>query len=211
MKAAALSIALLSSIHAAEEIRMWTDPTGRMLRGTLKAKDATSATVNLDSGKTVKIPLEKLSKSDQEYVSKADLANPPRMIVTTVKSDQGEKTREFYNSNTGSRKNSYAGGSRTININVSGTAGKEFSFEVAWIGDDGDKGKYGVFKRVTQKIAVDGDTKVTAEFTNNSSKDFDADYRGYAVRLLDASGVEIARTASQKPFERFLDQPSSDK
>lgn len=205
MKTVVVALLALTSLHAAEEIRMWTDPTGRMIRGKLVAKDAKSATLNLDNGKTVKLPLEKLSKGDQEYVAKADLANPPKLLATTVSANQGDKTTEFSNSRTGNTKNSYAGGTRTINVNVTGTAGREFTIEVVWIGDDGDKGKYGVYKKVSGKVNSDGDTKFSAEYLGKSNINNDADYRGYAVRLIDSKGVEIARQASQKPFERFLD------
>lgn len=99
-----------------------------------------------------------------------------------------------------------AGGKRTINVNVTGTAGKEFKIEAIWLGDDGDKGKYGIYKRLSGKVTADGDTKFSAEYLGKSHIDYDVDYRGFAVRLLDSNGVEVARQASQKPFERFLDE-----
>lgn len=188
---------------------MWTDATGRTIRGTLKAKSETSATLTLDSGKTVRIPLEKLSKKDQDHVAKADLANPPKMIVSTVSAEKGDSTKTYkYSGGSYTTKTKESGDSRTISVKLSETAGKTFEIQVMWIGDDGDKSDYGVFKKISKDVSADGETKFTMEFKGDSTVRYDGSYRGYAVRLFDVKGVELDRQASQKPFERFLDEPT---
>ena len=207
MKTLILFAAIASFAAAKEELRMWTDPTGRMIRGTLQSKTDSTATLALDTGKTVTIPLEKLSKDDQEYVSKADLARPPKMTVATVSAQKGDTTKTTrYDSRTRTydTKTKESGDSRTISVKVSDTAGKVFEIQVLWIGDDGNKSDYGVYKKLSKDITADGETKFSADFNATSAK-YDGSYRGYAVRLLDADGNEISRQASQKPFERFLD------
>jgi hypothetical protein len=60
------------TVHAAPPSRTWTDSTGKFKRqGRLLELDGDTVVLETSEGKTLRIPLEKLSKQDREFVEAA--------------------------------------------------------------------------------------------------------------------------------------------
>ena len=75
---AAVTFFVASSPEAPAQVRVWTDAeTGRTLEGELVSSSGEAVTVRLRNGRTVEIPLERLSEIDVEYVSTASGAAAP--------------------------------------------------------------------------------------------------------------------------------------
>lgn len=75
MKTALTAIALalsISCLHA--ESRTWTNNNGRKIQAELVSSDGKTAELKLANGKTARVPLQSLSKEDQDYVSQKNAA-----------------------------------------------------------------------------------------------------------------------------------------
>lgn len=184
-------LALCSVAYAAEESRVWTDTAGRTLKARLVAKDALNAEVVLPNGKRVKLPLEKLSADDKDYVDKADVNPDPSMLV---------KTAAVKSNVAGTKKDE-----RKIVVTITGAGERTMTIRVVWLGDSGDRGKYGIFFEDKRDVPGNGKYEFSAMYSPASGTKNDRNYKGYAVQLLDGEKV-IATQASQKPFERFLSE-----
>lgn len=186
----ALSVAI-----AAEPVRTWTDTQGRTLEGTLKGKTETSAEILLKNGNRVTLPLSKLSEADQEYVEAADVYPDPILSAATasVKSNAGNTKKD----------------ARAVKVKVQRVNGRDYKIVAIWLGDGGNKGKMGVYRIEEFSVSEDTEKLVDTEYVAQTSVANSFNYRGYAIGLLDESGEFgprwVAKNASQKPFERFLD------
>ncbi len=184
-----LILALFSIAYAAEESRTWTDTNGRTLKARLVAKDSINAEVTLANGKRVKLPLSKLSEGDKDYVEKADVNPEPSMLV---------KTASVKSNAAGTKKDE-----RKIVVTITDAGDRALTIRVVWLGDNGDKGKYGVFFEDKREGGGNGNYEFSALYSPASGSKNNRNYKGYAVQLLDGEKM-IAVQASQKPFERFL-------
>lgn len=71
-----LSFLIISAVRA-DEYRTWTDATGKhKVRAKLESADGERAILVREDGQKVKIPLEKLSKADQDYIAKQNVDSP---------------------------------------------------------------------------------------------------------------------------------------
>jgi hypothetical protein len=184
-----LILILFPIAYAAEESRTWTDTAGRTLQGRLVAKTTESAEVALANGKRVKLSLEKLSPDDKSYVEKANVNPDPSMLV---------KTAAVKSNAAGTKKDE-----RKIIVTITGADERALTIRVVWLGDNGDKGKYGVFFEDKREVSGNDNYEFSALYSPAGGSKNDRNYKGYAVQLLDGEKV-IATQASQKPFERFL-------
>lgn len=186
----------LISATAKEESRNWKDTKGRIIRGTLKEKTATTASILLESNaKITVISLDKLSPEDRKYVETADVFPLPVMTARTEKVQSNAADTKY--------------DSRGVAVTLSKTHGRNFKVDFLFLGADKGSPTLGIYKRQQASISIDGKYMFSTVYRYKSELRFDDDYRGFAVRVTDEEGNEIARTASQKPFERFLDSMSS--
>lgn len=82
-----LALLVLSfSFAFAQESRTWTDATGKFeTRGELVEQTDTTVTLRLENGKTIDVPIDKLSSADQKYLQA--LATKPAPIDPGPKAD----------------------------------------------------------------------------------------------------------------------------
>jgi hypothetical protein len=92
---------------------------------------------------------------------------------------------------------------RKIVVTIADADERTLTIRVVWLGDNGDKGKYGIFFEDKRDVSGNDNYEFSALYSPASGKKNDRNYKGYAVQLLDGDKV-IATQASQKPFERFL-------
>jgi hypothetical protein len=93
-------LALALPAIAAEDFRAWTDSTGDFK---LEAKFISSTTTAVrllqNNGESFEIPLDKLSKANQEYVKK--ISNPSNPFKKTVKKNPFQKSSKGSSTGTG--------------------------------------------------------------------------------------------------------------
>jgi hypothetical protein len=179
----------LGFASAAEKPREWTDSKGRKVTATLMDKSDTEADVLLKSGKRVKLKLSDLSEADQKYVTASDVLPVPDMDVRTIKVDSNEANTQY--------------DKRSIQVTLDRVRGRSYTLRVVWLGPNGNT--VGIFKEETVSADKDGKLVFTAEYKGGKSG---SEYKGYAVALVEKSefgDTIVARGASQKPFERFLE------
>jgi len=183
---------LVYNVFGEQPVRIWTDTSGRTIKARLMAKDEHNAEVMLANGKRVKLPLVKLSPDDKKYVEESDVNPEPEIVVKTaiVKSNEAGTQRD----------------ERKIIVTVSDADGRDLRVRVVWIGDDGDKAKYGKYFEEIKTVTTSGEYPFTAIYQRNGSKLNDDNYKGYAVQLLGKDDKIIDVEASQKPYERFLSE-----
>lgn len=213
MKMAFLTACVLAafafSASAEESSRTWTDEQGRTLEGILRAKSETHAEVALDNGRVVMLPIAKLSLGDQDHIAAAAVPalnahglrqRAPEVFARTVSS--GKSSASGYKRTLTGRYDWKPGqpGSRSIEVDVSGVVSKSYTVVVVWLADGGNKSRYGI--RQASKQKVDADEKLRFDVVFPSTQN----YRGFAVGLLDENNAWVSKSASQKPFERFLDE-----
>ena len=175
---------------AAEPSRTWTDTKGRTVEGTLLEKTETTASLLLKNGNRTVMKLADLSPADREYVEKAQVFPNVEMVAKTVSVDSNE-----------ARTKSDA---RTVEVTVTKMHGRSYEATIHWLGPAGNKA--GIYKSETRKVPDDGKL-VFAIAYKTTRKGVRPDYRGYVVGLRETgNAVWAAKSASQKPFEKFLDQ-----
>ncbi len=189
MRAIAILLASCLPLGAAEESRTWTDIEGRTLSGRLVAKNADSVRVRLDTGREVRIEMEKLSEECRKYAEGADLSGEATMVVKTA----------ALRSNTKSGKDK-----RALDITLAQVGKAELEVVVIWLGDGPGSGKYGVWKTDTFQ-AEDGTLRAETIYSGSASE-FGANFRGWVVGLKNEEGKWLHKAASMKPYERFLDE-----
>ncbi|MCW1921319.1 hypothetical protein OKA05_02070 [Luteolibacter arcticus] len=173
-----------------ESPRTWTDTKGRKVEGTLMAKTETTADVLLKSGKRTVLKLADLSEGDQDYIEKATVFPEPEMLAKTVSVDSNEaKTKSD---------------ARKVEVTVEKIHGREYELTIHWLGPDGNK--VGIYKSETADLPESGKIVFSVTYKGANKKGVGGDYKGYVVGLRE-KGLALwsARSASQKPFERFLD------
>lgn len=176
----------VAASSALEPSRTWTDTKGRKVEGSLISKTETTADVLLKTGKRSTMKLADLSESDREYVAKANVFPQVEMTAKTVASESNEK---------GTQRDS-----RKVAVEVTKMHGRKYEATIHWLGPKGST--VGIYKSETVEVGEDG--KVTFSVTYKGGKS-GADYKGYVVGLKeDGNGLWVAKSASQKPFERFL-------
>lgn len=174
--------------HAAEPSRTWTDTKGRKVEGTLLSKTETTADVLLKGGKRSTMKLADLSESDREYVAKAEVFPPVEMLAKTVAAESNEK---------GTQKDA-----RKVSVEVTEMHGRKYSATIHWLGPKGST--VGIYKSQTLPVGEDGKVSFSVTYKDAGKG---SDYKGYVVGLKEeGNAVWAAKSASQKPFERFLDE-----
>jgi hypothetical protein len=189
-----LGLALVSS--AAESSRDWTDTKGRKITGKLVGKDEKSAEILLASGKRAKIPLANLSEADQKHVAAADVHPDPQIVAKTLSLD-GNGARTKYDK-------------RAVEVTLTKIHGRKYFVTMHWLGPVGNG--VGIYKSETKEVSEDGKLKfeVTYDYTTKAG----TDYKGYVVGLGQDGEFGrqwVSKAASQKPFERFLEEKQEEK
>ncbi len=91
----ALAMVVLVSLGAAAVGRTWTDDSGEYhVDGEFVSMAGGLVTLKTDDGRTVKIPLEKLSKADQEFVGKLKKTAPKENPFVEVPKAGGNERQE---------------------------------------------------------------------------------------------------------------------
>ena len=184
----ALALVLVSS--AAESSRDWTDAKGRKITGKLVGKDGTSAEILLKSGKRAKVPLASLSEADQKYIAAADVHPDPALVTKTLAVESDEAGTKY--------------DKRVVEVTLSSIHGRKYFVTIHWLGPL--KNGVGIYKSETKEVSADG--KFNFEVTYDHHTTVGTDYKGYVVGLGEDGGFGrqwVCKSASQKPFERFLE------
>ncbi len=176
--------------------RNWTNLEGKTIRGAMVAKTATTVTISV-GGKEHVIPLDKLQEQDRKFVNDNSVLSRARMMVRTTKSGGDTNDR-------GGRYTWDGADTKRLVITVSGTADQPYTVVVGWIGQGYRRNEYGLYRLTTLTFEKDGEQPAECSFTKNTGANFDEEYKGHYVILLDSSGKEIQREASQQPFLRFI-------
>lgn len=186
-----LLLGLAISANAAEASRDWTDVKGRKITGKLVGKDDKSAEILLKSGKRAKVPLASLSEADQEYIEAADVHPDPEITAKTLSVESNEARTKL--------------DKRAVEVTLSKIHGRKYSVTIHWLGPL--KNGVGIYKSETKEVSEDG--KLTFEVTYDYRTTAGTDYKGYVVGLGEDGEFGrqwVGKAASQKPFERFLEE-----
>jgi hypothetical protein len=185
-----LLLLTLAVATAAEPSRTWTDTKGRTLEGTLLEKTDTTASLLLKNGNRTVMKLADLSQADRDYVAKAEVFPNVEMVAKTVAVD----------SNAANTKND----ARKVEVVVTKMHGRSYEATIRWLGPAGNK--VGIYKSETRQVPADGKLAFAIAY-KSTRKGVRPDYRGYVVGVRETgNAVWSAKSASQKPFEKFLDQ-----
>lgn len=183
---------------AAEESRTWTNTEGKTVKGILRGKTATHAEILLPNGNRVQLELKKLIEADQKHVEQADVYPDPILKCRTITAEKGDgKTKPDV---------------RNLEITLERMHGRKYIMAVLWLGDGGDKGKYGIYRAEQTNVSEDGKQTFIASFNPLRSPRtlLGNNYRGYVVALKEFKEGQVTAwtviDASQKPFERFLSE-----
>jgi len=181
MKSLILVIALIASAccHAQEAPHEWTDVKGRKLTGVLVAKDRKTAEIMLSPGKHVKLNLATLSKADQDYVEDTVVYPPPEVRVS--KAMTTDKTQY------------------SIDVSVAEINNRSITVEVVWIEMGDEKNEPVPGHRESIRTTVDRSFHFEAKMKRK--------YLGFEVVLRSPEGEIVARQASARAYERFVDPP----
>jgi len=193
---------LLVSPAFAQNSRTWKDVDGREIFGAMVEKSDKSVTVRVDS-KDFQIPLERLSQECRDYVKNNVVATPVILRVDTL-SQKADTNDVYHTSGDGADE-------KTIRVHVSRLDKRLLNVEVVWVGNHRSNKRYGIFRVDRKPFRNDGSVDFTAVFGKEYNVDNDDDYKAYAVRVLDEKGNELARTATMKSYERFLDEAAERK
>lgn len=183
MKSLVFVLSLVASaicLAQEEGPQTWTDLKGRTLTGTLVAKNRKTVDIKLSPGKSVTFDIAKLSKDDQRYVEDAVVHPTPEVQVSKVKA--GEKA--LY----------------SIEVTVTQIYNRTVTIEVVWIEEGEDKRDAAHGHRETRRTTVDG----TFHFETTMKRK----YLGFEVVLRNVTGEIVARQASSRMYERFVDNPN---
>lgn len=186
---------MVIAASAAESSRDWTDIKGRKITGKLVGKDGKSADILLGSGKRAKIPLTNLSEADRKYVEAADVHPDPQIAAKTLSLDGNGAGTKF--------------DKRAVEVTLSKIHGRKYFVTIHWLGPV--ENGVGIYKSETKEVSEDGKLKfeVTYDYRTNAG----TDYKGFVVGLgQDGSfGRQwVGKSASQKPFERFLEEKTEE-
>ncbi|WP_193211996.1 hypothetical protein [Luteolibacter marinus] len=187
---------LLATLSAAEPSRQWTDTKGRTMTGTLVDKSETHAEVLLKNGKRANIKLADLSQADREYVAAADVMPEPDMEARTVKLDSNEANTKY--------------DARCVEVTLSKMRERPHSLTIHWLGPKGNT--VAVYASETKEVNDDGTVQFKITY-KGSKRGVGPDYKGFVVGLLEDGETGprwVQKSASQKPFERFLDEVDED-
>lgn len=190
-----LLLALAFTASAAETSRVWTDVKGRKVTGKLVGKDDKSAEILLPSGKRAKIPLENLSEADRKHVAAADVHPDPEITAKTLSLDGNGAGTKF--------------DKRAVEVTLSKIHGRKYSVTIHWLGPVDNT--VGIYKSETKEVSADG--KLKFEVTYDYRTKAGTDYKGFVVGLGedgDFGRQWVAKAASQKPFERFLEEETGE-
>lgn len=186
-----LLLGLAISANAAESSRDWTDVKGRKITGKLVGKDDTSAEILLKTGKRAKVPLASLSEEDQKYIAAADVHPDPELTAKTLTVDSNEANTKY--------------DKRGVEVTLSKIHGRKYFVTIHWLGPV--KNGVGIYKSETKEVSEDG--KLKFEVTYDHRTTAGTDYKGYVVGLGEDGEFGrqwVGKAASQKPFERFLEE-----
>lgn len=187
---AALSCLLIAPLTA-QQSRTWTDAKGRSIIGTMVGKNASAAEVRMSNGRIVALKRSDLSVACWKYVEETAIQTVPKMTARTVAVRSNEAGTKL--------------DMRALEIECSQLGeGIDYEVVIIWLGDGPGSGKYGVWK--TNKQAATAGKEVFKTVYNGTRYDFGTNFRGWVAGLRDSNGKWLARTASIKPYERFLDE-----
>lgn len=187
MKTAILLLALAGMSFADEASRTWTNSEGKTVSGILKRKSSTTVDVLLSGGKSATLEITKLSKADQDYIAAAQVFPQLKMVARTAMAKSNEAGSQM--------------DSRAVEVELSNVSGRNLMITLKWLGPDGST--VGVYKSQTKYSSVDGIVSFDVVYRGGG---VGGDYKGYAV-IVEYAGQILAKSASQKPFERFLEPP----
>ena len=187
VKTVALLLALAGMSFAEETSRTWTNSEGKTVTGILKSKSSTTAEVLLSGGKSATLEIAKLSKADQDYIAAAQVFPQLKMVARTAKAKSNEAGSQMDN--------------RAVEVELSNVSGRNLMITLKWLGPEGST--VGVYKTQTKYSSVDGIVSFDVVYRGSG---VGSDYKGYAV-VVEYAGQILAKSASQKPFERFLELP----
>lgn len=183
-----LLLLALAGLSLADEVsRTWTNAEGKTVTGILKSKSATTVDVLLSGGKPVTLEIAKLSKADQDYIAAAQVFPQLKMVARTAKAKSNEAGSQM--------------DSRAVEVELSNVSGRNLMITLKWLGPEGST--VGVYKTQTKYSNVDGIVPFDVVYRGGG---VGSDYKGYAV-VVEYAGQILAKYASQKPFERFLELP----
>jgi hypothetical protein len=186
-----LILGLAISASAAEASRDWTDVKGRKITGKLVGKDDKSAEILLKTGKRAKVPLASLSEEDQKYIEAADVHPDPELTAKTLAVESNEANTKL--------------DKRAVEVTLSKIHGRKYSVTIHWLGPV--KNGVGIYKSEVKEVSEDG--KLKFEVTYDHRTTAGTDYKGYVVGLGEDGEFGrqwVGKAASQKPFERFLEE-----
>ena len=158
----------------------------------LMDKDGNNLDLLLKSGKRVTIKLTTLSEGDQEYVKQAKPGGDPQILAKTVVARSSESKAVTDH--------------RIVEVQVKKVAGRSYKLKIIWLGPL-DK-TVGVHASETVDI-TENRTVIFETTYDKSYREVHTQYKGFAVAIseeTDRGEKIVAKQASQKPFERFLDQ-----
>jgi hypothetical protein len=187
---AALATLILATAAIAQDSRTWTSADGRTIEGVLLSKNADGVEVRLRDGRTVNLRLDALSEGCREYVATTAIRGAPRMTARTVALRSNEAGTKH--------------DTRILEVSCSHLGDEELEIVVIWLGDAPGSGKYGVWK--TEKAVASNGLQNFRTVYDGPLARHGSNFRGWVAGLRDAKGKWIVRTASMKPYERFLDE-----
>jgi hypothetical protein len=190
-----LITSLVLASPAAESARDWTDLKGRKVTGKLVGKDEKSAEILLKSGKRAKVALETLSEEDLKYIAAADVHPDPVITARTLAVESNEARTKM--------------DKRAVEVTLEKVHGRKYFVTIHWLGPV--KTTVGIYKSETKEVSADG--KLMFEVTYDHRTTAGTDYKGFVVGLGEDGEFGrqwISKSASQKPFERFLEVPKDE-
>ena len=86
----------LACVYSSAESREWTTVDGRSFKAEYSLRMGSDAVFKTDRGKQVRIPVDQLSKADQEFVM---LENPPKLDISFSRTTDKRRYPVGYNGN----------------------------------------------------------------------------------------------------------------
>lgn len=171
-----------------KKIRIWENLEGKKIQGTLES--ATKDKVRIrKQGETFSLPVASLSEENVNFVNEYLKSQKIKLRANSARWTHPPNKKLD---------------SRRVKVEVDDVNNREISISITWLGDDGDKSKYGIHTKDTKKVNEDGEVNFDIVYHNKKKKKFDRNYRGFAVRVTTDEGIILGETASQTPFLRFL-------
>lgn len=189
LKALLLGLLLAGAVHAEDEeekSRTWTSSSGKKILGVMKSYGDDWVQIQV-KGKLYKLPLEKLSKPDQDYVAAAKSKLKVTLKLVTVNDNDLDYDR------------------RTLSITFRNVPEDEEVYcLVVWIATAREGRQTGL--KSSMEAFIDRNSTEDFEVGFSNHKELGDIYRGYAVRLIDEEGKVIKEYSSSGNMLKYLDE-----